>query len=300
MDLRFLIPLGLMLGSLGALIGVIHLVKYWNRRPDRRSPLTEGLLRPPGHALRDQLDAMQWDVASYMAIAMAIPTMVYALYLQHLHSGRPVTSLTAAIYLIIGLGAFGFVAWKAAAIVRTVRSKRLGLEAEMAAAEEINRLMRRGYTTFHDVPAGTDFNIDHVIVGPTGVFAVETKGRPKKARGSGKSGSTVRYDGKALQFPERLETKPVDQASWNAGWLHKWLTKAVGEPIPVRAVLLLPGWWVERVGRGEVLVGNAKEIGQIVAQDRNAPLITDSFQTRIIHQLDQRCRSIEPKAYADN
>lgn len=46
----------------------------------------------------------------------------------------------------------------------------------MAAAEEINQLMRQGFTTFHDVPAEPGFNIDHVIVGPTGVFAVETKG----------------------------------------------------------------------------------------------------------------------------
>jgi hypothetical protein len=300
MDLRFLIPVGLMVASVGALVGVIALAKSRSRRPDKRSPLTEGLLRPPGQALRDQLEDVQWDVAGYMATAMAIPMLMYALYLQHLQSGRPVTPLTLAIYSLFALGAFGFVAWKTTASVNSVRSKRLGLEAEMAAAEEINQLMRRGFATFHDVPAGPGFNIDHVIVGPTGVFAVETKGRPKQARGSGKAGSTVRYDGKALQFPDRRETKPVDQANRTAEWLHKWLTKAVGEPVPVRAVLLLPGWWVERVGRGDVLVGNAKEIGQVVAPDRNIPPISSSLQTRIDHQLDQRCRNIEPRAYADH
>lgn len=110
MDLRLLIPLGLMMASLGALIGVLHLVKYHNRRPDERSPLTEGLLRPPGQTLRDQLENVQWDVAGYMATAMAIPMMVYALYLQHVQSGRPVTPLTLAVYLLIALCAFGFVA----------------------------------------------------------------------------------------------------------------------------------------------------------------------------------------------
>jgi len=134
-------------------------------------------------------------------------------------------------------------------------------------------------------------HIDHVILGLTDAFAVETKGRLKQSRGSGKACGTVRHDGKALKFSDRRETKPVEQANRTAAWL----AKAVGEPVPVRAVLLLPGWWVERAGRGDVLVGNAKEIGRVVAPNRNMPSSGSSLQTRIVHQLDQCRRNIEPR-----
>ena len=222
-----------------------------------------------------------------MAIALALPPMLYAMYLQQRLNGRPVNSITVAVYLTVGIAVFGFVAWRIVFAIRKVRNETLGLEAEMAAAEEINRLMQRGYTTFHDVPGGKDFNIDHVIVGPTGVYAVETKGRPKKARGTGK----------ALHFPEWRETKPLDQVTANAQWLRNWLTKAVGEQVTVCPVLLLPGWWVERTGRGDVLVGNAKEVAQMVGFDRGSGSLAESLQKRIAHQLDQRCRNLEPKAY---
>jgi hypothetical protein len=209
------------------------------------------------------------------------------------------TITTIVVYAVAGLGVFGFVTWKVAVAVNSVRNKTLGLEAEMAAAEEINRLMQQGFTTFHDVPGEKHFNIDHVIVGPSGVYAVETKGRPKKARGSGKQGSTVRFDGRTLQFPGHREKKPLEQAKANADWLRRWLSSAVGESVEVHPVVLLPGWWVDRVGRGDVAVGNAKEISRIVSVDHQSHSITRTLQTRIVHQLDQRCRTIEPKAYAE-
>lgn len=119
------------------------------------------------------------------------------------------------------------------------------------------------------------------------------------AKGSGKAGATVRYDGHALDFPQWRETWPLEQAVANAAWIRDWLTKAVGEPVPVRPILLLPGWWVERKGRGEVMVGNAKEIGQMVTGGRPAGRISDVLQKRIVHQLDQRCRDVEPGAYSN-
>lgn len=47
-----------------------------------------------------------------------------------------------------------------------------------------------GNRSFHDFPAGKDWNIDHVAVGPGGVFAIETKTRSKRQ-------STSRQEGRA-------------------------------------------------------------------------------------------------------
>jgi hypothetical protein len=51
-----------------------------------------------------------------------------------------------------------------------------GERGELRVAEILDELRSSGYRAFHDL-AGDGFNIDHVVVGPAGVFAIETKFR---------------------------------------------------------------------------------------------------------------------------
>ena len=63
------------------------------------------------------------------------------------------------------------------------RNDLLGYLGERAVAEHLEALTRTGYRIFHDVPCEgrkKNFNIDHVVVGPTGVAAIEVKTRRKK------------------------------------------------------------------------------------------------------------------------
>ena len=73
---------------------------------------------------------------------------------------------------------------------------------------EHNGITGATYTlkVYHDIP-GNNFNIDHVVVGPNGVFAVETEGRSKPNRGRGQSDATVVYDGRSLTFPDSVKTE---------------------------------------------------------------------------------------------
>lgn len=225
--------------------------------------------------------------------------MLYVTYLVSTDAAPHEPHPVAAPIVIVGVVCFGLLGWRLWSLMKTLRSMRLGFEAELAAGEEINRLMRRGCWIFHDVPGEKSFNVDHVVVTRKGVFAIETKGRPKMARGSGRKGSSVSFDGGCLRFPGWIETRPIEQARANAVWLSRWLTKAVGADVAVSAVVLLPGWWVERTGRGDVAVGNAKEIEQIVERHADSRRMTDQLCAQIVHQLDQRCRNLQPKAFAD-
>jgi hypothetical protein len=51
---------------------------------------------------------------------------------------------------------------------------RLGAEGEKATAKALRRLIRDGWTVVHDVDVGRG-NLDHILVGPAGVFVLETK-----------------------------------------------------------------------------------------------------------------------------
>lgn len=50
----------------------------------------------------------------------------------------------------------------------------LGLEGELATGEELNKLMLDGCRVFHDVPIKYG-NVDHVVIGESGVYCVNTK-----------------------------------------------------------------------------------------------------------------------------
>lgn len=51
-----------------------------------------------------------------------------------------------------------------------------GERGELRIAEILDDLRSSGYRAFHDL-VGDGYNIDHVVVGPAGVFAIETKFR---------------------------------------------------------------------------------------------------------------------------
>jgi len=144
--------------------------RFWHRK-DRRNPLTKGLLRPPGYSLQERLDDVRAEMMAVSAAVAPIPlaALSIALWLPLAGAGRWLPWVFAASLL-------GWATYQIAALVRTARDLRLGLEAEMAAGQELSQLMADGFAVFHDVPGNKKFNVDHVVVGRSGVFAVETKG----------------------------------------------------------------------------------------------------------------------------
>ncbi|NLD37314.1 MAG: NERD domain-containing protein [Desulfatiglans sp.] len=173
---------------------------------------------------------------------------------------------------------------------------RLGYDGEVAVGQELNLLMLDGYHVFHDLVSDTitKYNIDHIVVGRSGVYAVETKTRSKSSDKKGNKSYTVVFDGASLIFPRYTDTSSLKQARINAIWLQKWLTSAVGEQVNVEAILTIPGWFVERKSapRG-VNVLSPKEIKTFLKNKKETPLSENMVQ-RIVHQLDRVCRDVEP------
>lgn len=153
--------------------------------------------------------------------------------------------------------------------------------------------MRQGAAVFHDL-AGDKFNIDHVVIAPQGVFAVETKGYRKPNRDGGAADATVIYDGEVLKLPEWSGSGALRQAARQARWLSEWLTGATGESVQVTPVLALPGWFVDRKGRGPVLVLSGGEIRDHLLKARDARPLSAEQMRRVVHQVEHRCRDVKP------
>lgn len=277
-------------------LGLVIWIDQRRRKRVERPPQTEKLLRPPGYSL-----SLQLDQAIESILTNAWASSVCAIICGGcLKSTIALAFATAPAYWMIlfisalALSTLG-TTWFAVRTFRQfrrARNIRLGMRGEQAVAESLNEAAMSGFRVFHDLPAGDDWNIDHIAVGNRGVFLIETKARRRRGSRNGQGEHIVRYDGSTLTFPFGNDPKPIQQAKRNAQWLSNYLTQKTGESVQVMPLVVLPGWFVEKQkGNFSVEVMNARYlVGFLQRQDET---IAATQVKRIITALDEKCRDVE-------
>ncbi|MEO8352663.1 MAG: nuclease-related domain-containing protein [Chthoniobacteraceae bacterium] len=284
--LDFLVPMA-------SLVSVLWIWQWVRGFQKERAPVSEKLLRPAGESLRRKLEKLDDRVNDCLMWAFLGPGMVAAMFVTGKPLPRPnLTFLTTIIALVIVGGWFAYQVWKLVGLLQQRRNYRLGFAGERAVAEELNQLMLDGCRIFHDVPMEPYGNVDHVVVAPGGVYAVEAKARRKRKAPPGKRDHEVTFDGDRLNFPTTTDTKPIQQARQQADRLRKFLSKAVGETVHVRPILTFPGWYVTTRSKSDLSVLNPKNIRSAVLNGQQ-PALPENLRQRVIHQLDQKCRDVE-------
>ena len=163
-----------------------------------------------------------------------------------------------------------------------------GLLAERVTGMQLNRLQAQGCIVMHDLPA-EGFNIDHIVIAPRGVYAVETKSFRKPKASDGVDNYAVGFDGKRLRFPDFVEVDAVGQAQRQAQWLSKVLRDALGRDVKVIPALALPGW---RVDQPEDVWRNSTV--KVFSPMRNG----SNFMAKEIESLDQATRNLVKETLA--
>lgn len=249
-------------------------------------PFTEIPLRPPGESLRLKIDELKEKFDGELAITAMCGTGAAMAVASAPAPQKPM------IIAGMGLGVL-FIYYRSWRIMsqtqRELWDYELGFTGERLVGEELNQLMASGFRVFHDVPFDK-YNIDHVLVGPSGVYAVETKSPRKKAAIKGVERATVFSNGTDLQFPTWTNTRFIEQARRNAESLSEWLTEATGVPVVVSAILTLPGWRIERLATKDVNVLRPDEIKRSFPARPKQPLNAQQIE-QIAYQLRERCRT---------
>lgn len=286
------IVLGAMFIPALMLVAILELCRWVRSFRSERAPVSEKLLRPAGESIRRELEKIGEQINDVFLWIFCMPPIIAASVLAP-NPAMKTDSARVTIVLITGIAAiaFGWLSYRLIRLIKTRRDHLLGFSGERAVAEELNQLMLDGCRVFHDVPMDPYGNIDHIIVAPTGVYAVETKARRKRAA-RGKRDYELIFDGKQLAFPHGAERKPIHQARQQADRLRGFLSKAVGEAVGVTAILTFPGWFVSCRTYSELKVLNPKNIRSAVLGNRS-PALPKQLLDRIAYQLDQRCRDLE-------
>ena len=141
-----LIPAILVFISVGILFSLISILKVYHRHKKRRSPFTNKFLRGPGQSLIAKLDDINDELFAYLAMMIAMPITLYALYISDLYfQKRPLSLSSALVYIIGGALLFGYLIFKMVQLLNLRRSTRLGYEGEVATGQELNLMMLKGY-----------------------------------------------------------------------------------------------------------------------------------------------------------
>lgn len=274
-------------------------IVFWRRRQrkDRRPfPDNLKLLRGPGETQLKLVRKLDEDSVYQLLFAFAAPLLAVV---PPLWITTHLTGFAQLIGLLASLVALLVVLFFAALyLVRKIEesnNRYLGFFGERVVAEALEPLKARGWRVFHDVPCGdlqSPFNIDHVVVGAGGVFAIETKTRRKGRARDGFAAHEIIYDGSVLAYPWGEDRHGLEQAQRQARWLAEWLARQLGLHVAVWPLLTFPGWMIIRRGAGAVVVLNPKELPAAI--ESRAPPALDAQQVDLVaRQLESRCRDVE-------
>jgi hypothetical protein len=125
---------------------------------------------------------------------------------------------------LVGLAVAALVGWRLRfRPSEQARTWQRGAAGERRTARLLDRLTREGYVVFHDLAVpGSDANVDHLVIGPTGLFVIDSK----QWSGSVNQGA----DGLAWHNHYRLD-RTLETVCWEA--------ETVGRLLCSRAAALL-------------------------------------------------------------
>ncbi|MEE1979013.1 nuclease-related domain-containing protein [Shewanella xiamenensis] len=284
----------IILSSMFVTIGVMYVLRKYRDATVTLPVDREQLTRIPAYGLQQQIQDLQLDLIGSMMMGLMIVCFPFAVSSIQAHIAIGKFPWVYALTGLMGLTYCSFKTWKNFSKLTKLR---LGHTAEIATANELIGLQALGYQVFHDVQAD-GFNIDHLVIGKNGVFAIETKGRHKRNKdlrqtngnGSGKKGYEVFYKDGRLNFPSWTETKPIEQAERQAKWVSQWLTKATGSPVVATPALVFPGWYVTSQSKPPFPIVNHKQLVGTIPKLKTQDLTQQQVDSTI-YQVAQRCLS---------
>ena len=270
---------------------------FWRTaRRRERPPEKFKLLRGPGETQRRRVQIADENLFLYIFGGAFGPVLVaWSVLLLAVYLPKRLILFGAAMAVLCFIASIITATILLFRFLHRRRNDLLGYLGERAVAEYLEPLRAEGFRVFHDVPAEghrKSFNIDHVLIGPTGVSIIETKTRRKKKGRAGYEEHVVTYDGQRLIWPWGEDRCGIDQLQSESDWLRKFIHSRTGLHVDPKPILALPGWYVTERVVGALRVANHKLLPAIVRDWKPQPLTPEQIDL-ISRQLDERCRDVE-------
>ncbi len=207
------------------------------------SPLKDPRTRYPGQSLSEQIRDIYEDQTSELVVPFMLMPVVAFAWTQQFWFNLIKPWMITLIALLAS-------AWSIRRIVVLNKQKtklRKGLEGEQILGKFLEeQLMPYKYQVIHDLVCKNGektFNIDHVVIGPTGIFSIETK-YWKKPEGPDHK---IFYDGKKILVDGKAPDRdPLVQAIAGARTVQDILELRTGKSYTVQPIVAFLGWYTTK------------------------------------------------------
>lgn len=252
--------------------------KPWQRGVLKKSPIVDNPLRNPGQSLDEAIQKLM-DEDGYPLAAIIVLMFVLTGYeWWRWYAKVPYSPVVMTIFCV---GITAYCVFKLYRLRKQIKRLKQARDGEKAVGQYLEALRESGYRVFHDV-IGKNFNLDHVIIGPKGIFTIETKTFSKPVKGN----ATIHFDGTAISIngykPDR---DPIAQALAQANWLSEFVKESTGHTHAVKPVVVFPGWFVcsgPDAKRNKVWVINPKGLPKFL-EDASPQLSSEEIKLTAYH-----------------
>ena len=252
----------------------------------KRSPLKAAPLRTAGQSIEEEiLRIVAEDTSAYISFSIFIIIFTAYEWYRWLTNfpPRPLTFSFLAVAMLT------YFVYKTVLAKRKINNLKQARDGEKAVGEFLERFREKGYRVFHDIVGG-NFNIDHLLIGKSGIYTIETKTISKPTKGK----HEIQYDGNQVSInghsPDR---DPVVQAKAQASWIKELVKDLTGKVYRVQPVVLYPGWFVKQPSGAEVWVLNPKALTGFL--DKHEVQIDEGLIPSIATHLSRYVRNLKSK-----
>lgn len=243
-----------------------------------KSPLKDKPLRNPGQSLDWHIiDVVLDQQVKYLLIGLAFWIALISNWVYYF-TEKP---LPPFWFTLIASVVFAFCYYKITRAKKKIAPLIQGRDGERAVGQYLELLREQGVKVFHDIP-GDNFNLDHVLVAPSGVYVIETKTFSKPDTGQAR----IVYTGDMLIHHNGFkDDKPLIQVKAAANWLKQIIKESTGKDIDVKKVVLFPGWFIEPTAeskQSDVWVLNPKALPAFISNSREQ-LVSEDLSLVAFH-----------------
>ena len=273
--------------ALTSTILFLLVAKSWNalsRTVGSTPSFAESIMHEAAQRFRDELERLSSSRAIYLSgtlVFLVLFAAAYVLQAQNLFAGYPAWQL----WLQIGFLAVAalIAGWRLGRTVLAYRQVQFVRDANVAVGHQLQQISTGANRVFHDVKTSAGI-VDHVVVGQTGVYAINVV-----ARRGGKNGSAVLKDS-YISFSNSEERTPIVDVTASAVRLEKEVSRLLGHKIRVRSVIAVPGWDIGEQASQKHLLVNERTIPMLRGWRDQSDYLMNEDVDALQKELTVRCR----------
>jgi hypothetical protein len=273
--------------ALASTILFLLVAKSWSvlsRTVGSTPNFADSIMHEAAQRFRDELQRLSSSQAIYLSGTLVFLVLFAAAYLLQagsLFAGYPSWQLWLQAGLLVAAALFA--GWRLLRTILAYRQVQFVHDASVAVGHQLQQISTGANRVFHDVRTSAGV-VDHVLVGQTGVYAINVV-----ARRAPKNGSAALRNN-CVTFASRDEQVSVVDITASAVRLEKEISRLLGHKIRVRSVIAVPGWDIGEQTSEKHLLVNERTIPMLRGwRDQSDYLMNEDVDV-LQKELTARCR----------